>query len=162
MSIFSRFFVIPDLIRRKRISCYTICIMLFLSLAQDYLLWHYSRAFSELFHIWLNFIWFTINFFSLPQLIRSWFSPWRRITEERGEKWDLEDLAGYLIIGLVSRLVGFIVRTGVIVAGVTALLLVTIVGFLIFALWLILPLLLIGLVIIGFTLLLTSNNLLRL
>jgi len=136
--------------------------MLFLSLAQDYLLWHYSRAFSELFHLWSNFIWFTINFFSLPQLIRSWFAPWRRITEERGEKWNLEDLAGYLIIGLVSRLVGFIIRTGVITTGITALLLTIIIGLVIFTLWLVLPLLIIGLVIAGFTLLLTPDNLINL
>ena len=136
--------------------------MLFLSLAQDYLLWHYSRAFFELFHLWSNFIWFIINFFSLPQLVRSWLSPWRRITEERGEKWNLEDLAGYLIIGFVSRLVGFVIRTGVIVVGLTSLILVILIGVLVFSLWLILPLLIIGLIITGLTLSLTQSNLINL
>ncbi|MCD5381679.1 MAG: hypothetical protein LR008_03865, partial [Candidatus Pacebacteria bacterium] len=85
--------------------------MLFLMIVHRYFIWHYSRAFLEIFHVWRSFLWFVAHFFSITQLIRSWFSPWKRVVEGRGNKWDLEDLAGFIIIGLMSRIIGFILRT---------------------------------------------------
>jgi len=127
--------------------------MLFISIMQNYLLWHYSRAFLEIFHVWLNFIWFTIHFFSIPQLMRSWISPWKRITENRGNKWSFEDLAGFIIIGLLSRIIGFILRTSIITVGLISLLLVILAGFAIYALWVFLPLIIIAMMVFGITLL---------
>lgn len=126
--------------------------MLFLSIVHNYLLWHYSRAFLEIFHVWFNFIWFVIHFFSIPQLMRSWLSPWKRITESRGNKWNLEDLAGFIIIGLISRIIGFILRTSVIVIGLISLLFVILIGFSIYALWIALPLIIIAMAVFGITL----------
>ncbi|NCN12000.1 hypothetical protein GW937_01630 [Candidatus Kaiserbacteria bacterium] len=127
--------------------------MLFLSISHHYLFWHYSRAFMEIFHVWLNLLWFVIHFFSLPQLMRSWISPWKRIVEGRGEKWNLEDLAGYIIIGLVSRIIGFILRTVVITIGLFCLLCTIVAGFAVYAFWIAAPLLIIALVVFGVTLL---------
>ncbi|MCA9363291.1 hypothetical protein KC851_03145 [Candidatus Kaiserbacteria bacterium] len=127
--------------------------MLFLSVMQNYLLWHYSRAWGEIFHVWFNFLWFTIHFFSIPQLARSWFAPWKRITEDRGDRWSFEDLAGYVIIGLLSRLVGFIIRTLVILIGLIALTLVIVGGAGFFVIWLTLPLSIIVLLVLGLVLL---------
>ncbi len=127
--------------------------MLFLSIVHHYLLWHYSRAFLEIFHVWLNLMWFVVNFFSIPQLLRALFSPWKRIVEDRGEKWNLEDLAGYILIGLVSRLIGFILRLTIILIGLVCLFMVVIGGFAVYAFWLAAPLIIIGLLGFGITLL---------
>ena len=127
--------------------------MLFLSIVHDYFRWHYTRAFMELFHVWLNFLWFIVHFFSLPQLVRSWVAPWRRITEQRGRKWSLEDLASYLIIGFISRLIGFVLRTVVILLGLVALLLFTLAGFLMYVFWLVAPFAILGLFGLGIMLL---------
>lgn len=129
--------------------------MLFLTIVQDYLLWHYSRAFLEIFHVWLNILWFIVHFFSIPQLLRSWISPWKRIVEQRGRKWSLEDLAAYIIIGFVSRLVGFILRTIIIIIGLSALLLAVAAGFATYAFWVAAPLFIIALLGFGITLLVT-------
>lgn len=123
--------------------------MLFLSIIHHYLLWHYSQAFYELLHLWKNFLWFIINFFSLPQLMKSWFSPWKRIVEERGNKWDLEDLAGYIIVGIVSRIIGFILRTIVISLGLICLLITIIAGIVTYLFWLVAPLAIIVLLGLG-------------
>ena len=95
--------------------------MLFLSIAHHYLLWHYSRAFLEIFHVWFNLIWFVVHFFSIPQMMMSWFSPWKRMVEGRGRKFNMEDLAGFIIIGLISRILGFILRTTLITLGLFCL-----------------------------------------
>lgn len=130
--------------------------MLFLYIIQDYLLWHYTRAFNEIFHVWLNFIWFTIHFFSLPLLLRSWFAPWKRMTEDRGDTWSLEDFASYIIINILSRLFGFIARGLIIIIGLIALLLTSITGFLIYLLWAVAPTLLIIILGFGISLLFSS------
>jgi len=124
--------------------------MLFLSIVHHYLLWHYSRAFLEIFHVWLNFLWFIVHFFSIPQLLRSWVSPWKRIIEARGNKWSLEDLASFIIIGFISRLIGFILRTTLICIGTICLLLTVVGGFLVYLFWLTAPLAIIALLVFGF------------
>ncbi len=113
--------------------------MLFVTIMHHYLLWHYTRAFYDLFHVWRNFLWFVVHFFSLPQLVGSWFAPFKRMTEGRGEAWNLEDLAGYIIIGFLSRIIGGLIRTIFIVLGIASLSLVIVLGMATFLLWVIAP-----------------------
>jgi hypothetical protein len=126
--------------------------MLFLSIVHHYLAWHYSRAFVEIFHVWRNFLWFIAHFFSLKDLMLSWFSPWKRMVEGRGNTWDLEDLASFIIIGLISRIIGAILRTIIIVIGLVSLTITFVGGFIIYAFWVVAPAVLIGLLVAGFTL----------
>lgn len=122
---------------------YTTC-MLFLSILHHYILWHYTRAFAEIFHVWVNLFWFAFNFFSIPQLLRSYFSPWKRMTEGRGQTFNFEDIAGFVIINLISRIIGMILRTTIILSGTVALLLLCL-GFVVtYAFWVLAPLLLIA------------------
>lgn len=127
--------------------------MLFLSIVHHYFLWHYSRAFKEIFHVWLNFLWFITHFFSIPQLLRTWFAPWKRITEERGDKWSFEDLAGFVIIGLITRIIGFIIRSAVIVVGLFCLTLTIIGGFITYIFWIGAPIIIITMLGLGASLL---------
>ncbi len=128
--------------------------MLFLSIVHHYLLWHYTRAFVEISHVWRNFLWFVVHFFSLPQLLRSWLSPWKRIVEDRGEAWNFEDLAGFIIIGLVSRIIGFILRTIIITIGTMSLLFTIAGGIIVYLFWIVAPAIIIGLLLLGISLLL--------
>ena len=129
--------------------------MLFLSIVHHYLLWHYSRAFLEIFHVWLNLLWFEVHFFSIPQLMTSWFSPWKRIVEVRRKRWNFEDLAGVIIIGLLSRIIGFILRTTVIALGLICLFITVIGGFIVYIFWVAAPIIIIALLGVGITLLIT-------
>ena len=104
-----------------------------------YLLWHYTSAFAEMWHVFKNFVWFTVHFFSIPQLMRSWFAPWKRITEDRGNSLSFEDLASYVVINLFSRVVGMILRSTIILSGLVALLLLITLGLLTFIFWLLAP-----------------------
>jgi hypothetical protein len=129
--------------------------MITLTIVQHYLRWHYTRAINEFWHVAKNLLWFTVNFFSLTQLIRSLFSPFRRITEERGERFNFEDLAGYVLISLISRLLGFILRSIIILSGTVATIGLGLLTLLTFVFWLIAPLVLITMIGFGIQLLIT-------
>jgi len=118
--------------------------MFFAAIIRDYFVWHYTRAWFELWGVWRNSLWFVVHFFSLPQLTRSWFAPFRRITEKRGETFDLEALAGFVVIGLLSRLIGTLVRTMIIAIGLSVLGLALIGGVVTYLLWALMPVLIIA------------------
>jgi len=122
---------------------YTYICMLFFSIAQHYLVWHYTRALREILHVWRNFFWFTLNFFSMSQLLGSLLSPFKRMTEPKGEGFSFEDLASFIIINLISRLIGFTLRLGIIILGVLSLALLTILIVVTYIFWLLAPALII-------------------
>jgi len=123
--------------------------MLFINLITDYFIWHYSRAVFELLHIWKNFIWYTIHLFSIQKLLKTWISPFKRITENRRRAWDFEDFIGSILIGLLSRIIGFFIRTVFIAVGLLFLTLVLILGLGIALTWIILPVVPITLIVFG-------------
>ncbi len=129
--------------------------MILVSILHHYLFWHYTQAFKQIFHVWLNLLWFTINFFSIPQLTLSLFSPWKRMVEGRGRKFNLEDFAGYIIIGFLSRVIGFVMRSIVIAAGLFFLFLVIIMGFTTYIFWIVAPVVIIGMLALGITYIIT-------
>ena len=88
--------------------------------------------------------------------MRTWFSPWKRIVEEKKTGFNLEAWAGYVIIGFVSRIIGFTLRTIVITAGLISVSINTLLGFLVYLTWLALPIIIIVLLGVSLTLLVTS------
>ena len=75
------------------------------------------------------------------------------MTEDRGATFNFEDLAGYVIINLISRCIGMLLRTIIIVSGTIALLLLC-AGFIItYIFWVCAPALLIACMYYGFVLL---------
>jgi len=119
--------------------------MFFASVIRDYFIWHYGRAWFQLWGLWRNFMWFGAHFFSLSQLARSWIAPFKRITEQKSQGWNAEDFASYILINLLSRVVGAIARTAIIFAGLCVLCAGALAGIAITVLWALLPLVIIGL-----------------
>ncbi len=113
--------------------------MLLLAIFHDYFVWHYSRAFKELFGLWKNFLWFVTHFFSLPQLTRTFFAPFKRIQERRKRGFDIEDWLGVFLVNIISRLIGALLRSVLITVGLLCWLLTALVGGMIFLLWVVLP-----------------------
>jgi hypothetical protein len=119
-----------------------------LSAGTRYILWHYTSAFLEILFIWRNLFLFFVHFFSISLLLMTLFSPWKRM-EERGRQADVEGVAGAIAVGLVSRIVGALVRLFIIFFGLMCLL-AMFVGLLLFLLlWIVLPVLSVLLVLIG-------------
>ncbi len=120
-----------------------------LALVPEYLRWHYSRALVDLGRLWKNFSWFIYHFFSVPLLAQTLFSPWRRLSEERSQTFDLEDWGSTLLVNGLMRLVGAIIRIIFIGIGLTALALLALVAVGVFVLWLVLPAVLILFFLVG-------------
>jgi len=117
--------------------------MVFLTIIQHYLLWHYTHAYAEMFHVFKNFLWFLGHFFSLRTLTLSLFTPFKRITDEGGRAWNFEDFVGRIVINLISRIIGALLRGTLLVIGLISLLATTVLGGVIYALWFIAPVLII-------------------
>ena len=109
-----------------------------------YLAWHYGRAFFDIKDIFKNFLVFLYNFFSIPTLIFSLFSPWQRM-QESYSKNDLsfEGTIGNLIVNIIMRLVGAVVRLLFIVVGFVSIILCLVLGVVIFCAWILLPLIIV-------------------
>lgn len=104
-----------------------------------YIVWHYSIALGLIANIWRNMLWFTIHYFSIPLLLRSLFAPWKRMTESKGRGFDLEAIAGAIVINFFSRLVGAIARGVLICIGLATLAVEFVSIALVFAVWLTAP-----------------------
>ena len=115
--------------------------------------WYYTGAVKSLVKIWKNFIIFVKEYYSIPLLLRTLISPWRRDVTRRPRGLDIKRLFEVLAFNLISRTIGFILRSIIIVIGLICLIGVIIFGFLVLILWLILPVVLIFFIAIGLLLL---------
>ncbi|NCS99352.1 hypothetical protein GW764_04165 [Candidatus Parcubacteria bacterium] len=114
-----------------------------------YLAWHYTIALKDFFSIWGNIIWFLYNFFSIEVLFKTFFSPFKRLTER---KKDLLDIGGFfetLLINTLMRIIGMVLRTIIIISGLVSLAVSFFIGLVSFFLWLALPFIIIFMMIVS-------------
>ncbi len=90
--------------------------MLLLELPAAYFIWHYTTALQQLYTVWTNFVWYVIHLFSIPLLLRTLFSPWKRIVEPL-RRQDLEEIFATIVFNIISRIVGFCIRIPIIALG---------------------------------------------
>jgi hypothetical protein len=112
-----------------------------LAIFPAYLIWHYTTAYTDIFRLWVNYVWFFYNFFSIPLLAKTLFAPWQRISERRRGGFSLEDVAEVIMVNTIMRLVGFIVRIIFIVIGSILVLSVFFGGALLVLIWTVFPVL---------------------
>ena len=121
-----------------------------LSITKNYLVWHYSTAYNDIVHIWWNYIWFVNHLFSVPDVIKSLFAPFKRLQEEKSSILiHPEEFFSNLLVNLIMRMVGFFLRTVIIFMALLGFTMVIIGGLLLLSLWTILPVLIVVLVING-------------
>lgn len=117
--------------------------MSFFLILPYYLRWHYSQALIDLKNLWKNFVVFFYEFFSIPTLLLTLFSPWHRMQDSYSKQITFEGTVGTLIVNTLMRFVGAFVRFIFISLGLLMVVVTIILGFFIFAIWLILPFVLI-------------------
>lgn len=102
-------------------------------------LWYYSKAFQSILQVWLNFMWFIVHYFSIPLLLRTLFAPWRRMTDTTRPR-DIEDMLTRIVMNIMTRVFGAIVRLFAILTG-TVLLILGVFGLVVvLACWIVMPL----------------------
>jgi hypothetical protein len=114
-----------------------------------YTLWHYTRAPKEYLGVWVNFMWFVLHVFSIPILLRTLFDPFQRLSERYSGGLHLDKLAEVIIVSLIMRIVGFCIRSILIIIGLVFLILTFSLGLLLFVVWFFIPIIIPGLVALG-------------
>jgi hypothetical protein len=111
-----------------------------LLIAPYYIQWHYGKALTGIIEITSNLAWFMWHFFSVGLLFQTLFSPWQRLQEKRKRGLDIEGFLSTILINIVMRLVGALIRLIFIIMGVVGSMLVLLGGTVVLAVWFILPL----------------------
>jgi hypothetical protein len=110
----------------------------------QYFNWQFFDMPGNILKAWKNFLKFNLNYFSVPLLLKTFFSPWR------GYRWGYPkglDFGKYFeafISNLISRILGAILRFFLIITGLLLEIFIFFGGIIIFLGWLILPSLLIA------------------
>ncbi|HEY4510160.1 MAG TPA: hypothetical protein VJC15_04240 [Candidatus Paceibacterota bacterium] len=118
-----------------------------------YVKWHYLEASKEILKGWGNILWFGFNYFSVLLLIRTFFSPWKKITWDYGRGFDISRYLFIFSSNLVSRVLGAFVRSLLIATGVVGQLALLFLGSIFFLFWLVLPALIVATFLYGIFLL---------
>lgn len=114
--------------------------MSIVSVLENYLLWHYSVAYVDIVYICRNYLWAVNHMFSVPEVLKSLFAPFKRLKEEKVNIIrNPSDFFANLVVNILMRIVGFVVRTALIAVALAVFLLVIVLGVLIVFLWTILP-----------------------
>jgi len=108
-----------------------------------WLQWHFFDTLKEILKAWKNFLLFNLNYFSIPILLRTLFSPWRRYVWSYGRGFDIKRYLETAISNLISRGIGFIIRVFLILIGLIVEIFIFLGGAVVFVVWLFFPLLLI-------------------
>ncbi len=102
--------------------------------------WWYGAGWKALFARIGHRLWKAFDFFSIDLLIKTWFAPFRQISAGKVRGPLGVQLRAWLD-RLVSRMVGGVIRTFMIIAGSIWLLVLLVAGFVHAVLWMIAPLL---------------------
>lgn len=116
----------------------------------NYIWWHYIKAPYSIISLTFSLAGGIIHFFSIPILLKTLFSPWRRLSEEYPENFDLGEVAVSLVVNFLMRVVGAVMRLITIIVGIVLTLLSFAVGILFFVYWILMPVAVIFLVTWGF------------
>lgn len=115
--------------------------------------WYYGEGIKDVLTGWRNYIIFSLQYFSIPLLLKTLFAPWKRDITKRPRGLDLQKLFEYIAFNSISRGIGFVVRFVTIWVGIGFFFGTIILGAIFFIIWLALPLIMVGLFILALILL---------
>jgi len=105
-----------------------------------FLVWHYGEGLEIFASIWYSYFRLVFHYFSLPLLIKTLFSPWKRLTDfDSTPGFDPGRYLEAIAFNIISRGIGAIVRISLFIVGIILLGITSIVGLLGLASWVIVP-----------------------
>jgi len=104
--------------------------------------WHFFDVPQNIFSAWKNFLKFNMEYFSVPLLLRTLFSPWRRYLWTYPKGFDVWGTIETFTSNLFSRFMGIILRFFLIITGLSIEVFMLFAGAIIVASWILLPVLL--------------------
>jgi len=113
----------------------------------QWITWRFLEVPKKIIDGWKNIIKFYSYYFSIPLLLKTLFSPWRQNLWSYKGSFDLVKYFEVLTSNIASRIIGFILRLGLIIIGLLVGFLVSWLGIILLLIWLVIPyVLIIGLV----------------
>lgn len=109
----------------------------------QYLNWHFFDVPKNILSAWMNFLKFGLDYFSIPLLLKTLFSPWRRYIWFYPKGFEIRKYLEVAFSNLISRTLGMAMRISLISVGILVEIFIIFAGITIFLGWLILPFLLI-------------------
>ena len=107
---------------------------------KDYIFWHYTTAFVDQAYMLKNYAWFLKYFFSVPEVLRNLFSPWKRMADDKGSLLRSPgDFFSALVVNTVIRIIGFFARSALLVVAFFCFLVLLIFALGFAVLWIFLP-----------------------
>lgn len=108
----------------------------------QYLEWHYFDVLAEIIFGWRNFLFFIFNYFSINILFKTFFSHWHKYFLYYGKTISLSWYSEVFVFNMMSRIIGMILRTFLIIIGTISGLFVFFFGIVFILVWIFLPLIL--------------------
>jgi len=108
-----------------------------------YVWWHFFEMPKNILKGWINYLRFGLNYFSVGLLFKTLLSPWRNYKWFYPKAFDIGKYFEVAFSNLISRVLGLIPRSVLIVVGIVCEVFILLAGFVVFVIWLVLPILLI-------------------
>ncbi len=117
-----------------------------------YFKWHYGKALLSTFGFWETILDFLFNYFSMTSLVKNFFSPWKRLSENYPSRFDLSEYFNVFAVNLMMRISGMLIRFFALVLGLIVIGIYIVCLPIAFAVWIFLPIFDIALFTYGFIL----------
>jgi len=115
----------------------------------QYLSWHFFDVPKKILKAFKNILLFNLEYFSIFLLLKTFFSHWRRYSFAYPRGFDIKVYAGVFFSNLISRVLGAVVRTFLIVLGILVEILILLLGGIVFLGWFFFPFILVLLLYFG-------------
>lgn len=114
--------------------------MIYTKIGMNYLRWHYIKAPKFIVFLIGNYLFFIGHFFSVKLLLKTLFSPWRKLTAQKEKPGiNFGDILNVFAFNAISRVLGLIVRTISLFLSLIFFILVLVLGVFILLAWLFIP-----------------------
>ena len=104
-----------------------------------YFKWHYGKAILSLSNIWKNFLYFIFHYFSIGLLFKNFFDPWKRMADSYPKSFNFKEYLFSFLTNMIVRIVGMIMRSFMIIIGLTCYIILAIFYPVAVIIWLLLP-----------------------
>lgn len=101
--------------------------------------WQFYEMPKILIIAWWNYVLFGLDYFSVPLLLKTLFSPWRRYNWVYPRGFDALEFLNTLLSNFFSRIIGAVCRIALIIVGSIAEFFIVVAGFLVVLFWLVIP-----------------------